>query len=70
MQATRSAAEGFVQILKALPRAQKDAVIAQIAQDKEFAHDILDLATIAIRQSEPSRSFRDYLSDRAKRHGC
>jgi hypothetical protein len=67
MPDVQATAEGFVQILKALPKAQRDAVIVRIAQDREFQKDILDLATIEQRRDEPSRSFRAYLAEKKTR---
>lgn len=66
MSDIEATAEGFVNVLKALPRAQRDAVIVRIAQDREFQKDILDLAAIEQRRDEPSRSFRDYLAEKKK----
>ncbi|HPO16009.1 MAG TPA: hypothetical protein PLI09_21410 [Candidatus Hydrogenedentes bacterium] len=62
MTKVEAAAEGFLAVLKALPKAEQDAVVARIAKDADFSHDILDLATIAARRKEPSRRFRDYLA--------
>ncbi len=47
--------------LKGLPKKERDAVITKIAMDKNFARDILDLATIASRRGERARKFEDYL---------
>jgi len=48
----------FLTALKALPKAERNAVVVRIARDKPFALDILDLAPIAKRRGEPSRLFR------------
>jgi hypothetical protein len=64
-----AAVDGFVAVLKALPKAERDAVIVRIAQDSEFAEDILDLAVIASRRKEASRPFRKNLSKRNARLG-
>jgi len=64
MSKIEATAESFLTLLKALPKAQRDAVVARIACDEEFAQDILDLATIAQRRKEKSRPFRDYLERR------
>ncbi|MBN1902816.1 hypothetical protein JW926_15950 [Candidatus Sumerlaeota bacterium] len=61
MTSKEKTAEGFVSVLKALPKAQRNAIIVHIARDKEFAHDILDLATIETRRKESSRPFHHYL---------
>ena len=67
MTKTEASVEGFVAVLKGMPKAQRRAVIARIASDKEFAEDIIDLATITARQDEPSRAFRDYLREKRAR---
>ena len=67
MTKKEATADGFVAVLKALPKAERDAVVVRIAQDKDFAEDILDLALIEARRHEPSRPFREYLSKRRAR---
>ena len=57
----------FLTAHKDLPKAERDAVLVRIARDKAFARDILDLTLIAKRRGEPSRPFRDYLSERKGR---
>ncbi len=64
MTKTEATAEGFLSVLKALPKTERDAVIVRIARDDEFGRDILDLATIAERRDEPARPFREYLSEK------
>jgi len=64
MTNAEATAEGFLTVLKALPKAQRDAVVARIARDKEFARDIADLAVIEQRRREPSRPFRDYVAEK------
>ena len=61
-KAQRATADVFLTALKALPTAERDAVVVRIARDKSFARDILDLALITERRGERSRAFRDYLS--------
>jgi len=66
-KAQAATADVFMTALKALPKAERDAVLVRIARDKAFARDILDLAVIAERRKEPSRPFREYLSKRKPR---
>ena len=66
-EAQAATADVFITALKALPKAERDAVLVRIARDKAFARDILDLAVIADRRKEPSRPFREYLSKRKPR---
>jgi len=51
-------AEGFVAVLKALPKSDRDAVIVRIAQDEDFGRDFVDLAIIAESKDEPSRPLK------------
>ncbi|MCG3129576.1 MAG: hypothetical protein FLDDKLPJ_00310 [Phycisphaerae bacterium] len=68
MKTTHQAtADVFVTALRALRKADRDAVLVQIARDKEFAQDVLDLALMTTRRKEPSRPFREYLAARKKR---
>lgn len=66
-ESQQATADVFLTALKALPKAERDAVVATIARDKAFARDILDLALIADRQGESSRPFREYLSEKTSR---
>ena len=63
-RARQATADVFLTALKALPKAERDAVVVRIARDRAFARDILDLALIADRRAESSRPFREYLSER------
>ncbi len=64
-KAQAATADVFLTALKALPKAERDAVLVKIARDKAFARDILDLALIAKRRPERSRPFREYLSEKS-----
>jgi len=66
-KAQGATADIFLTALKALPKGERDAVVVRIARDRTFRKDILDLALIGERRSEPSRPFREYLSRRAGR---
>jgi len=67
MSDTEATAEIFLRALKALSKAERDAVVVRIARDKEFARDIRDLALIADRRHEPSRPCREYLAEKRKK---
>ena len=56
-KAQGATADVFLTALKALPKGQRDAVVVRIARDRVFRRDILDLALIGERRSEPSRPF-------------
>ena len=64
MTKAETTAEGFVAVLKALPKSERDAVIVRIAQDEEFGQDFADLAIIAERKDEPSRPFKEYMREK------
>jgi len=57
MTSTQATAEVFMTALQALPKKQRDAVLARIADDKELGEDLLDLALISGRRKEASRPF-------------
>ena len=63
-ESQRATADVFLTALKALPKADRDAVVVRIARDKAFARDLRDLALIAQRRNEPSRPFREYLVEK------
>jgi hypothetical protein len=60
-------AEIFWTAFSALPKAEQHVVVDRLASDKEFREDLLDLAVLEKRRSEPSRPFRNYLQERAKK---
>ena len=61
-----AAAECFVAGFKALPKAQRDAVVVRLARDRTVMKDLLDLALIEARRDEPSRPLREYLRERRR----
>jgi len=67
MTKAETTAEGFVAVLKALPKSERDAVIVRIAQDEEFRLDLVDLAIVAERAEEPSRPFNECLREKRGR---
>jgi hypothetical protein len=66
MSASQATAEVFLTALKAMSKKEQSAVLAGIVQDKNLREDLLDLALIAKRRNESSRSFRQYLAGRKK----
>ena len=62
-KANLTAAAGLA-VFKSLSKPERDAVVLGIAADRLLRRDLLDLATIAKRQQEPSRSLRDCLAER------
>ncbi len=67
MTKAQATADVFLTALKALPKAERDAVLARIAHHKAFAKDLRDLALISERRRERSRPFREYLSEKRRR---
>lgn len=68
MKTLESRAEVYLMALQSLSKAEREAVIARLLEDPALRDDILDLALIHQRQGEPSRPFREYLSERERRN--
>ncbi len=66
MTAVQATAEVFLTALQALPKKEREAVLAGIADDQNFRENLLDLALIAERRNEPSRPFDEYLAEKDK----
>lgn len=64
MTATEATAEIFWIAFRALPKKEKDAVIEKFLEEQEFLEDLIDLAIIEQRKTEPSRSLDEYLAER------
>ncbi len=67
MKAAESNAEVYLMALQSLSKPEKEAVITRLLEDPSLREDILDLAIIRQRQEEPSRPFREYVTERRKR---
>ena len=63
MTTSQATAEVFVTALRALPKKERQAVLALITDDKDLRDDLLDLAVFAQRQNEPTRPFREFLAE-------
>jgi len=57
-------AEVFWLAFKGLPKKERQRVVEKLLQDREFVEDLLDIAVIEQRQSEPSRALEEYLAER------
>jgi hypothetical protein len=64
---TEATADVFWMAFRALPKKQRDAVLARMLEDREFREDIIDVTLIARRQKEPARRLDEYLADRKRR---
>ena len=68
MTAQEATAEVFWTAFQALPRKERQAVLRRVVQDEKLRHDMLDLALIEERRTEPARPLRDALkSSRSRR---
>ena len=63
MTVSQATAEVFVTALRALPKKDRQAVLALITDDEELREDLLDLTVFAQRRDEPSRPFREFLAE-------
>ena len=63
MKAVESRAEIYLMALQSLSKPEREAVIVRLLEDPELREDILDLITIYQRQGEPSRPFREYITE-------
>jgi hypothetical protein len=61
MTAPEATADVFLMALRALPKKDREAVLAKIANDDDLREDLFDLTLIAHRRKEASRPFRKYL---------
>ena len=63
MTTSQATAEVFATAFRALPKKERQAVLALITEDEELREDLLDLTVIAQRRNEPSRPFREFLAE-------
>ena len=63
MIAEEARAEVFWLAFKGLPRKEQHLIVQKLLQDREFVEDLLDIALIEQRQSEPSRPLEEYLAE-------
>ena len=67
MNVVESRAEVYLMALQSLSKTEREAVIARLLEDTNLREDILDLVLVQQRQGEPSRPFREYLTEREGR---
>lgn len=60
-------AEVFVSVFKSLSKAERDAVVERLTEDRVAARDMLDWATAFRRRNEPTYDFETYVASRRKR---
>jgi len=59
-------AEVFWLAFKGLPKKERHLVVQKLLQDGEFVEDLIDIAIIEPRRSEPSRPLEEYLAEQGK----
>lgn len=67
MGKAEAVAEVFLTALRSLPKAGRNRILLGLVKDRSLRRDLMDLAIIEERRTEPSRPFRDYLKDRSER---
>lgn len=60
---TMATANRFLSAFKALPRPQKNAVVARLARERSIREDLIDLAIADSRRTERSRPLREFLRE-------
>jgi hypothetical protein len=64
MTIAEAKAEVYLMALRSMSKTERNAVIHGLLNDPKLREDILDLAIIRERQSEPTKPFREYLDER------
>ncbi len=63
MTKVEATAEVFWTAFSVLPREDKQAIIRRLLRDDNLRRDLMDLALIEERRSEPSRPLREYVKE-------
>lgn len=63
MSVEKATAEVFWTAFKALPKRERQAIVARLVEDEEFIEDLMDIALIEEARREPGEdvSLHDYL---------
>ena len=67
MTQAQARAEVFYAALKSLSGEEREALFDRIAHDAGLVEDLVDLALLAQRSSDPERPFEEYVRDRSAR---
>jgi hypothetical protein len=67
MAKAEAVAEVFLIAIRSLPKRHRERILAGLVKDRDLRQDLMDLAVIEQRRSEPSRRFRQYLKAREER---
>jgi hypothetical protein len=57
----------FLTAFRALPKKEREAILARLLKDREFREDLIDTVIIDQRHKEPSKSLDAYLAERRKK---
>jgi hypothetical protein len=60
----KKSADRLLNAIRSLPKREREVVLLGLVKNRNVRRDLIDLATIEERRSEPSRSFREYLKTR------
>lgn len=60
----KRSAESLLTAIRSLSKRERQVVLLGLVKDRSLRRDLIDLATIEERRSEPSRPFREYLQNR------
>lgn len=67
MTIAQATLEIFWTAFHSLSKKNKEVVVARLLKDKEFKHDLIDIAVIEQRRKESSCPLEEYLTYRKKR---
>ena len=67
MTKTEATVQVFWTAFQALPRQGQQAILRHVLQDARLRRDLMDLAIIEERRTEPARPLREYLQDTRRR---
>ncbi len=67
MAKAEALADVFLTAFRSLPKSGRDRILLGLVKDKALRRDLMDLAVIEERETEPTRPFRDYLRERSGR---
>jgi len=67
MATTDATAAIFLPAFRALPKKEREAILARLLKDREFREDLIDTVIIDQRHKEPSKSLDEYLAERKKK---
>jgi hypothetical protein len=59
-------AEVFWLAFKGLPKKEQQLIVQKLLQDREFVEDLVDIAIIEQRRSEPSRPLEEHLAEQSR----